>query len=31
MISDQKVVVHLLPAEERKNSPVFDLAMAIAI
>ncbi|MBS4212695.1 YifB family Mg chelatase-like AAA ATPase [Neobacillus rhizophilus] len=29
-ITDQKVVVNLSPAEEKKNGPLFDLAIAIA-
>lgn len=31
MIQDQKVVIHLSPAEQKKNSPIFDLAMAIGV
>ncbi|GAE94586.1 Mg(2+) chelatase family protein [Gracilibacillus boraciitolerans JCM 21714] len=30
-LAHQKVIVQLSPEEERKNSPLFDLAMAIAI
>ncbi|MFY3790509.1 YifB family Mg chelatase-like AAA ATPase [Ureibacillus sp. MALMAid1270] len=30
-IIDQKVVIHLSPAEQKKNSPIFDLAMAIGV
>lgn len=30
-IPDKKVIIHLSPAEQKKNSPVFDLAMAIGI
>ncbi|SHG04021.1 magnesium chelatase family protein [Ornithinibacillus halophilus] len=30
-IPDKKVVINLSPAEERKNSPIFDLAMAIGV
>lgn len=30
-IVNQKVVIHLSPAEEKKNSPFFDLAMAVGI
>lgn len=29
-VTDQKVVVNLLPAEQKKNGPLFDLAMGIA-
>jgi magnesium chelatase family protein len=29
-VTDEKVVVNLLPAEQRKNGPLIDLAMAIA-
>jgi magnesium chelatase family protein len=29
-VTDQNVVVNLLPAEQKKNGPLFDLAMAIA-
>lgn len=30
-IPDKKIVINLSPAEQRKNSPIFDLAMAIGI
>lgn len=30
-ISDKKVIINLSPAEQRKNSPIFDLAMAIGV
>lgn len=30
-IIDDKVVIHLSPAEQKKNSPIFDLAMAIGV
>ncbi|WP_233879565.1 YifB family Mg chelatase-like AAA ATPase [Virgibacillus halodenitrificans] len=30
-IPDKKIIVHLSPAEQKKNSPIFDLAMAIGI
>ncbi|RKQ34269.1 YifB family Mg chelatase-like AAA ATPase [Oceanobacillus halophilus] len=30
-IRDQKVIINLSPAEQKKNSPIFDLAMAIAV
>ncbi|MBI0577949.1 YifB family Mg chelatase-like AAA ATPase [Neobacillus cucumis] len=29
-VTDQKVVINLSPAEQKKNEPLFDLAMAIA-
>jgi magnesium chelatase family protein len=29
-VTDQKVVVNLSPSEQKKNGPLFDLAMAIA-
>lgn len=29
-VTDQKVVVNLSPPEQKKNGPLFDLAMAIA-
>lgn len=29
-VTDQKIVVNLSPAEQKKNGPLFDLAMAIA-
>ncbi|MGQ4669009.1 YifB family Mg chelatase-like AAA ATPase [Metabacillus halosaccharovorans] len=29
--SDQKVIVYLSPAEERKNGPLFDVAMAVSM
>ncbi|WP_407270117.1 magnesium chelatase domain-containing protein [Radiobacillus sp. PE A8.2] len=28
-VPDKKIVINLSPAEKRKNSPIFDLAMAI--
>jgi magnesium chelatase family protein len=28
-ILDKKVIINLSPSEQRKNSPIFDLAMAI--
>lgn len=31
LVPDKKIVVNLSPAEEKKNSPIFDLAMAIGI
>src|SRR5690625_3615625 len=31
LIPDKKIVINLSPAEERKNSPIFDLAMAIGM
>lgn len=30
-VPDKKIVINLSPAEQKKNSPIFDLAMAIAI
>ncbi|WP_010531747.1 magnesium chelatase domain-containing protein [Lentibacillus jeotgali] len=30
-VPDKKVVINLSPAEQKKNSPIFDLAMAIGI
>ncbi|WP_331279686.1 magnesium chelatase domain-containing protein [Oceanobacillus salinisoli] len=30
-IRDRKVVINLSPAEQKKNSPIFDLAMAIGV
>ncbi|WP_080843908.1 YifB family Mg chelatase-like AAA ATPase [Cytobacillus gottheilii] len=30
-VPDKKIVINLSPAEQRKNSPIFDLAMAIGI
>ncbi|WP_019377563.1 YifB family Mg chelatase-like AAA ATPase [Virgibacillus halodenitrificans] len=30
-IPDKKIIVHLSPAGQKKNSPIFDLAMAIGI
>ncbi|WP_231514934.1 magnesium chelatase domain-containing protein [Oceanobacillus salinisoli] len=30
-ISDRKIIINLSPAEQKKNSPIFDLAMAIAV
>ena len=30
-LPDRKVIINLSPAEQRKNSPIFDLAMAIGI
>ncbi|WP_170007293.1 YifB family Mg chelatase-like AAA ATPase [Bacillus fonticola] len=31
VVPDQKVVINLSPAEQRKNSPIFDVAMAVGI
>ena len=31
VVPDKKIVINLSPAEEKKNSPIFDLAMAVAI
>ncbi|MFC0472233.1 magnesium chelatase domain-containing protein [Halalkalibacter kiskunsagensis] len=30
-VTDQKIVVNLSPSEQKKNGPLFDLAMAIAV
>lgn len=30
-VPDKKIVINLSPAEEKKNSPIFDLAMAVAL
>ena len=30
-VPDKKIIINLSPAEEKKNSPIFDLAMAIGI
>ncbi|WP_068675261.1 YifB family Mg chelatase-like AAA ATPase [Oceanobacillus sp. Castelsardo] len=30
-ILDRKIIINLSPAEQKKNSPIFDLAMAIAV
>src|SRR5699024_10220945 len=30
-VPDKKVVINLSPAEQKKNSPIFDLAMAIGV
>jgi magnesium chelatase family protein len=30
-VLDKKIIVNLSPSEQRKNSPIFDLAMAIGI
>lgn len=30
-VTDQKIIVNLSPSEQKKNGPLFDLAMAIAI
>lgn len=30
-IPDKKIVINLSPTEQKKNSPIFDLAMAIGI
>ncbi|WP_068675255.1 YifB family Mg chelatase-like AAA ATPase [Oceanobacillus sp. Castelsardo] len=30
-VLDKKIIINLSPAEQKKNSPIFDLAMAIAV
>ncbi|MUV37155.1 uncharacterized protein JNUCC1_00961 [Lentibacillus sp. JNUCC-1] len=30
-IADKRIIINLSPAEQKKNSPIFDLAMAIGI
>lgn len=30
-VPDKKIVINLSPAEQKKNSPIFDLAMAIGV
>ncbi|ADC49264.1 Mg chelatase, subunit ChlI [Alkalihalophilus pseudofirmus OF4] len=30
-VTDEKIVVNLSPAEQKKNGPLFDLAMAVAV
>ncbi|MFA1820125.1 magnesium chelatase domain-containing protein [Virgibacillus oceani] len=30
-IRDKKIVINLSPGEQKKNSPIFDLAMAIGV
>lgn len=30
-VPDKKIIINLSPAEEKKNSPIFDLAMVIGL